>query len=127
LKSDGTVWTWGWNIKGQLGDGLTADRNAPYQVGGLGTMIAVSGGDCHSIALNADGTVWTWGCYGRTQVDATTVIDYIHPFPVQVPALTNVVMIVARDYHNIAVKSDGTVWTWGWNINGQLGNGSTVD
>ena len=127
LKSDGTVWTWGQNSKGELGDAGTSNRNLPYQVGSLHNVIAVSGGDCHTIALKADGTVWTWGCYGRTQVDANTIIDYVHPVPIQVPGLTHVVKLAARDYHNIAVKSDGTVWTWGWNVNGQLGNDTTID
>jgi alpha-tubulin suppressor-like RCC1 family protein len=127
LKSDGTVWTWGQNSKGELGDAGTANRNLPYQVTSLSHVIAVSGGDCHTIALKADGTVWTWGCYGRTQVDANTIVDYVHPVPIQVPGLTHVVKLAARDYHNVAVKSDGTVWTWGWNVNGQLGNGTTID
>ena len=61
LKSDGTVWTWGRNEYGQLGDGTTTDRNAPVQVSGLSEVIAIEGGYGHTIALKSDGTIWAWG------------------------------------------------------------------
>ena len=99
---------------------------------GLSNVIAVSGGDCHSSALGADGTVWTWGCnnnltnsVGGSELGDGTNIE--RHTPVQVVNLTNVVAIAARDYHNIALKSDGSLWTWGFNANGQLGDNTTID
>jgi alpha-tubulin suppressor-like RCC1 family protein len=131
VKTDGTVWTWGQNGNGELGNGTTTSSNVPVQVGGLSDVIAVSGGDCHSAALKADGTVWAWGCnntasgVGNFEVGDGTGIE--RHTPVQVVGLSNVVLLAARDYHNIAVKADGSVWTWGFNANGQLGDNTTAD
>ena len=60
LKNDGTVWTWGWNEYGQLGDGTTIQRTTPIQVSGLTDVTQIAGGDYHTIAVKNDGTVWTW-------------------------------------------------------------------
>ncbi|HVT61566.1 MAG TPA: hypothetical protein VHR45_24610 [Thermoanaerobaculia bacterium] len=124
LKSDGTVWTWGQNASGELGNGTTVMSNVPVQVGGLSDVIAVSGGDCSTAALKADGTVWTWGCNDRAQLGDGTNTERHQP--VQVSGLGNVIAVAARDYHNISLKSDGSLWTWGWNINGQLGDNTTI-
>lgn len=125
LRSDGTVWAWGNNVKGELGNGTTVTSSVPIQVAGLSGMTAVSGGDCHSAALKSDGTVWTWGCNDRAQLgDASNTERHQ---PVQVTGLTHVTQIAARDYHNYALKDDGTVWAWGWNVNGQLGDNTTSD
>src|SRR6185436_7579276 len=64
LKSDGTVWAWGYNYYGTLGDGTTTTRSTPVQVSGLTGVIAVSAGTLHSLALKSDGTVWAWGYNG---------------------------------------------------------------
>lgn len=61
LKNDGTVWAWGNNNQGQLGDGTTVQRNTPVQVSGLNNVINFSGGLYYNTALKNDGTVWTWG------------------------------------------------------------------
>src|SRR5262249_50383767 len=61
LEQDGTVWAWGGNTEGELGDGTTTDRSAPVKVLGLSDVAAISAGLSHSLALNRDGTVWTWG------------------------------------------------------------------
>jgi alpha-tubulin suppressor-like RCC1 family protein len=61
LRSDGTVWAWGSNEDGQLGDGTTTNRSTPVQVSGLSNVTAVAAGASHSLALRGDGTVWAWG------------------------------------------------------------------
>ena len=61
LKSDGTVWAWGQNERGQLGDGTTSNRSTPVQVSNLTGVIAIAAGDSQSLALKSDGTVWAWG------------------------------------------------------------------
>ena len=101
LKADGTVWAWGFNGAGQLGDGTQTDRLAPVQVqgpGGAGNLtdvIAIAAGGYVSLALKSDGTVWSWG--GPVT-------------PVQVTGLANVIAIARGSAHSLALKSDGTVW-----------------
>lgn len=126
LKSDSTVWVWGWNEDGQLGDGTIVNKSTPQQVNGLTGVVAIAAGTYHVLALKADGTVWAWGDNvsgqignGNTGTDQTT--------PVQVSGLTNVVKITAGRFFSLAIKSDGTVWTWGENLYGQLGDGTTTD
>jgi alpha-tubulin suppressor-like RCC1 family protein len=131
LKSDGTVWTWGNNASGELGDGTTTNRASPVQVLNVSNIVAVSGGDDHSSALAADGTVWKWGLNDTGELGNGTTNILINPVPAKIRTdifgngFSNVVMVAARDYHNIAVKQDGSVWMWGANDRGQCGNGST--
>ena len=124
LKQDGTVWSWGWNGEGQLGDGSTSNRAAPVQVSGLSDVVAISAHFRHSLALKRDGTVWAWGnnSYG-TLGNATFVSSQV---PVQVLSLLGVTDIAAAAYHSVALKQDGTVWAWGLNGDGQLGNVQTA-
>jgi alpha-tubulin suppressor-like RCC1 family protein len=121
LKKDGTVWTWGSNSSGQLGDGTTQSSPVPYKVSGISDVKAIATGSGHVVALKQDGTVWGWGGNHSGQVgngefqDSTT--------PVQVPSLHDVTAIVAGAFNTSALKRDGTLWSWGFNGKGQLGNG----
>lgn len=123
LKSDGTVWSWGDDANGQLGDDLaSADQATPVQVSGLTNITAISAGWFHSMALKNDGTVWAWGSDGFGQLgDDVALVN--QNTPVQVSGLTNIVAIAGGAYHSLALKSDGTVWSWGWDsFFGQLGD-----
>lgn len=124
LRADGTVWAWGTNVEGQLGRGTAGGiGNAPAQVDGLTGVTAIAAGGRHSVALRSDGTVWSWGSNQRGQVgNGTTGAPVTRP--AQVSGLTGVVAIAAGGFHSVALRSDGTVWTWGWNENGQLGSGT---
>ena len=122
LKSDGTVWTWGNNGDGQLGDGGTTGSSIPDQVNDLSGVSAIASGADHSMALKSDGTVWAWGRNQFGQLGDGTTIQ--RNTPVQVSGLTGVTAIAGGALHSIALKSDGTVWTWGLNENGQLGDGT---
>ena len=125
LKSDGTVWAWGSNASGEVGDGTTIQRNVPVQVTTLGTnAVSVWAGDGNSMALLSDGTVWKWGAnqYGE-QGDGTSDTNS-HPLPKQVSGFSNVAFAVCRDYHDICIKWDGTVWVWGDNWGGGCGDSS---
>ncbi|SMB96533.1 Alpha-tubulin suppressor [Thermanaeromonas toyohensis ToBE] len=125
LKSDGTVWAWGANAYGQLGDGTTTNRLTPVQVWNLSGVVAIAGGGNHSLALKSDGTVWAWGYNGAGQLgDGTTISRYT---PVQVQGLSGVVAVAGGSNHSLALKSDGTVWAWGQNGYGQLGDGTTTN
>jgi len=122
LKHDGTVWSWGGNIRGQLGDGTSDDSTTPRQVG-LTQVVSIASGYSHTIALKSDGTVWAWGDNVDGQLGDGTNLE--RNAPVQVTGLTGVVAIDAGYAHNLALKDDGTVWTWGRNNWGQLGHGNT--
>ncbi|MBE0605157.1 MAG: chitobiase/beta-hexosaminidase C-terminal domain-containing protein, partial [Deltaproteobacteria bacterium] len=125
VKSDGTVWAWGYNYSGQLGDGTTTDRSLPVRVTGLSGVAAVAAGVGHTVAVKSDGTLWTCGANGFGQLGDGTTTNRSQP--VQVTALSGVVAIAAGYYHTVAVKSDGTVWAWGYNGFGQLGDGTTTN
>ena len=125
--SDGTVWAWGFNFSGQVGDDTTTQRNSPVQVSGLSNVTAISAGAAFCLALKGDGTVWAWGDNfgGRLgNGDSETLYSLTS---VQVSGLTGIISIAAGDYHGLAVKNDGTVWAWGYNLSGQLGDGTTTN
>ena len=134
LRADGTVWAWGHNQQGQLGDGTTTDRLGPVRVSGLSGVRAVAAGAYHSLAVKADGTVWTWGSGHPGQL---ALVDGVagavrasgsgHPGqPVRVDGIDGAVAVAAGAAHSVVVRGDGTVWTWGSNDAGQLGDGTTT-
>jgi alpha-tubulin suppressor-like RCC1 family protein len=123
LKSDGTVWAWGHNDYGQLGDGTTTMRTTPVQVSNLSGVHAIACGTHHVVALKGDGTVWTWGRNVNGQLGDGTWTD--RHTPVQVEDLNGVCAVAGGGDHTIALKCDGTVWTWGRNLDGQLGDGTS--
>ena len=123
LKSDGTVWAWGWNVFGQAGDGSGVNQNAPVKVARLTKVIAIAAGGNHSLALESDGSVWAWGgnIYGELGDGTTTT----RQAPTRVAG--GAAGIACGQYHSMTLQSDGTVYAWGSNSNGQLGNGTTTD
>ena len=120
LKSDGTVWTWGWNYHGQLGDGTNMDKYTPVKVIGLTGGTAISAGGGHSVALKSDGTVWAWGQNLVGQLGDGTYT--YRNTPVQVRGLTGVIAIAAGHQFTMALTRDGTVWVWGDNSGGVIGD-----
>ena len=133
VKTDGSVWAWGKNLWGEVGDGTIIDRPTPVQLTGLSNVVAVSGGDAHSSALDANGTIWKWGKndLGELGNGTTNFVPNVVPTRILTDnygaGFSNVVMMSARDYHNIAVKADGSVWQWGANDQGQCGDNTLVD
>ena len=125
LKNDSTVWVWGWNTDGQLGDGTVVDKIVPKKVNGLTGIKAIAAGTYHMLALKSDGSVWAWGDNISGQIGDGSTTD--RTTPTQVIGLTGVIKIAAGRFFSLAVKSDGTVWTWGENLYGQLGNGTTTN
>ena len=124
LKSDGTVWAWGANNKGQLGNGAVIDSSTPVQVSSLAGVTAIAGGGFHSLALMSGGTVWAWGNGGDGELGNGTYVDSSTPVQVGglLTPLTGVTAITSGYYHSVALKSDGTAWAWGINSEGELGN-----
>lgn len=124
LDNNGYVWTWGLNRFGQLGNYNTVDSSNPIKVADIDSVIAVATGMQHTMALKQDGTVWAWGCnYNGRLGDGTNEQRYA---PVQVKGtaetpFTNCTGIDAGEYHTLAFQKDGSIWAWGWNLNGSLG------
>jgi alpha-tubulin suppressor-like RCC1 family protein len=123
VKNDGTVWTWGQNNNGQLGNGTTVNSDFPVQVSGINTASKAFAGSDHVLILLNDGTVKAWGLNDAGQLGDGTNID--KTTPITVPGLTNVVDVNGGDSFSSAVKSDGTLWVWGENFHGQLGQGTS--
>jgi alpha-tubulin suppressor-like RCC1 family protein len=123
VRQDGTVWAWGYNYFGQLGDGTTDNRLTPVQVSGLSGVIAIAAGSGHSLALTSDGSVWAWGSNGVGELGDGTTTDSLTP--VHVGGLSGVTRISVSDGSSYALRSDKTVWAWGWNGYGQLSDGTT--
>lgn len=126
LKADGTVWAWGHNVYGQLGNGATTDSGTPVKVSGLGGITAIAAGKYHSLALKGDGTVWAWGHNGAGDLGTMTTQtcsswEPCSMTPTQVTGLSGVVAIATHSQHNLVLKSDGTVWAWGLDDYGQVG------
>jgi alpha-tubulin suppressor-like RCC1 family protein len=123
LKQDGTVWSWGRNDSGQLGDGGLVSQAVPVRVGGLGQIVDIAAGLTHSLALGADGSVWAWGGNKHGQLGENGLSDRNTPGRVGGLSGDRVVALAAGGWHSLALKSDGSVWTWGRGDFGQLGNG----
>src|SRR5437588_1067427 len=126
LKSDGTVWAWGSNLDGQLGNGTTTlDSTTPVQVSGLSGVTAIAASFRHSLALKSDGTMWGWG--DNTYGDLGDGTTFTRNSPVQVSGLSGVTAIAAGLWHSLAVESDGSAWAWGDNLSGGVGSSTTTN
>lgn len=131
LKNDGTLWAWGRNSYGQLGDGTKTNKNTPTQIGSANDWKIISAGDTHSMAIKTDGTLWIWGDnYGSQLGDGTDPnsppLQNYRINPTQINSDTDWETISAGYYHSLAVKSDGTLWGWGYNGYGEVGDGTNA-
>lgn len=120
VKTDGTLWAWGFDEYGQLG--YWDAPYHPWSPGMVGTGFAsVAAGHEHTVALKTDGTVWAWGWNAYGQIGDGTM-DVPSARPVQVG--TDFASVAAGYAHTVAVKLDGTLWAWGLGVDGQIGDGT---
>jgi alpha-tubulin suppressor-like RCC1 family protein len=127
IKTDGTLWTWGYNSSGQLGDNTTVNKSRPVTTAGGGTnWKQVAGGSYHTAAIKTDGTLWTWGYNGYGQLGDGTNVNKSSPVTTAGGG-TNWKQVSSGDYHTAAIKTDGTLWTCGYNSYGRLGDGTTAN
>jgi uncharacterized repeat protein (TIGR01451 family) len=144
LKNDGTVWAWGFNQFGGVGNfqctpppGTCQHVAAPFQVVDSGGnpftgVVGIAGGGGHSLAVKSDGTVWAWGYNGFGQIGDGTFGDGVNfgntdndkHTPVQVTGVANAVAVAGGENWSMALLNDGTLRTWGFNDMGQLGDGT---
>jgi len=122
LKSNGTIWAWGNNENGRLGDGTTTNRSVPIQIGN-NQWKDIAAGNFHSLGIKTDGTLWQWGSYGWIEGQQLIPISLT---PVQVGTDNDWKSIAAGYSISFAIKEDNTLWAWGFNTLGWLGNNSTT-
>ena len=129
LKRDGTVWTWGNNDSGQLGDGTTTSHAIPQRVGGIRDVAHLAAGNDATLVVKTDGTVWGWGKDIHAVLPKGLAVRNALT-PRQIPELQDIVAVAmpgqgyTNGSHFLAVDRRGTVWSWGFNANGQLGQGT---
>ena len=127
VKTDGTLWLWGCNLSGVLGNNSSVNQSSPVQTVSTGTnwkQVSITG--YHSAAIKTDGTLWLWGdaAFGKLGTNAATY----HSSPVQtISTGTNWKKVTTGWNHTAAIKTDGTLWLWGENSCGTLGDNSTIN
>jgi len=127
IKTDGSLWSFGNNTNGQLGNGTTADKNVPSKVGTSNDWKTVTAGWGHTIALKTDGTLWAWGNGNLGQIgNGSNTVKPYNPQQ-QIGTEKDWQDIAAGAHYTVALKTDGTLWAWGYNEFGQLGDGTTVN
>ena len=126
LQSNGTLWTWGNNQVGQLGQGDTTNRSTPTQIGALSVWTQIAVGANHSLAIQSNGTLWGWGDNFNGQLGLNTSSSY-RSSPVQVGSLSTWTKINCSNTGALALQSNGTLWSWGSNGTGQLGLSDITD
>ncbi len=127
IKTDGTLYTWGDNEYGQLGNGDSGKYKqvkAPARIGTDSDWASVYAGSYHSFALKTDDTLWAWGLNGGTLGDGTTDLKST---PTMIGADTDWAFIATQHDITFAIKNDGSLWAWGENMWGQIGDGTTDD
>ena len=126
IKNDGTLWAWGYNGQGALGQNNTIVRSSPVQVGSDIDWQSIAGGSNSSFAIKTNGSLWSWGNGGYGRLGHNNTTNYSSPK--QVGALTTWSKITASNGGLcVALKDDGTLWSWGSNNVGQLGLGNTIN
>jgi alpha-tubulin suppressor-like RCC1 family protein len=128
IKTDGTLWTWGFGTSGALGDASgTGSKSRPVTTFAGGTnWKQVSSGDSHTAAIKTDGTLWTWGNGTNGRLGNAVTTGNISTPVTTFAGGTNWKQVSCGTQHTAAIKTDGTLWTWGIGTSGRLGNASTT-
>lgn len=126
LQSNGTVWSWGKGSLGQLGIPNVYNSETPIQIPGLSQVVSIKAANAHSLAVKSDGSVWTWGSNLGGQLGLGNSSLIFQMTPVQVPWLSNVKAVSGGASNSIALQNNGTVWSWGDNTHGQVGDGTSL-
>jgi alpha-tubulin suppressor-like RCC1 family protein len=130
LTSTGSVLGWGLNDQGQLGDGTSGNNNVPpgnVSLPAGTTVIAIAAGSLHTLALTSTGAVLAWGYNAQGELGDGNRKNTDVPVKVKLPAGVKVTAIAAGGYDSLALTSSGAVYAWGYNADGELGDGSTTN
>lgn len=126
LKTNGTIWSWAQNNNGQCGLGNTTQYSSPKQIGALTNWSDIASGNNNCLAVKTDGTLWSWGNNNLGSLGLGNTTYYSSPK--QIGSLTSWLKVAATGYaHSFAIKTDGTLWSWGGGVNGQSGLGNTTN
>jgi alpha-tubulin suppressor-like RCC1 family protein len=123
IKQDSSIWAWGLNQSGQVGNGTTTPRSTPYQVGNE-RWLEIHNGFNHTIALKSDGTLWAWGSNSDGELGIGSFINKL--VPTKIGTSNDWKTFICGAGHNLAIKTNGTLWAWGSNLLGELGNGNNT-
>jgi alpha-tubulin suppressor-like RCC1 family protein len=123
LRTNGTLWAWGNNSFGRLGDNTVVNKSSPVSVVGGFNWCQVSAGNYHSVAIRNDGTAWTWGYNTCGRLGDNTIIARSSPVSV-VGGFTDWCQVSGGGNHTIALRTNGTAWAWGLSCCGRLGDNS---
>ena len=134
LASNGSLFSWGDNHYGELGDGTDSSRSSPVSVNMRGVLngkniVQVSAGFYHTIALSSDGSIFSWGYNYYGQLGDGTTTSRLSPVSVNMSGVLNgknIIQVSTGTYHTIALSSDGSIFAWGFNENGELGDGTNT-
>ena len=122
IADDGSLWAWGRNNWGELGDGTTRARTRPVQISADTDWVSVAVGHAHNIAIRADGSLWGWGWNHKGQLGDGTTSNRTRP--IQIGSDTDWARVAAGENSTFAIKEDGSLWAWGANYWGPLGDGT---
>ena len=111
IKDDRSLWVWGDNFTGQVGDGTQVERSSPVKLPGVAAIVDAGGGEAHSVAVRADGSVLAWGLNDRGQVGDGTTSNRALPTPVT--GMSGATRVAVGANHAVILKSDGSAWAWG--------------
>jgi alpha-tubulin suppressor-like RCC1 family protein len=126
IKTDGTLWAWGYANNGQLGDNTVTNKSSPVQtIAGGNNWKQAAGGQATSAAIKTDGSLWLWGWNFRCQLGDNTAVNKSSPIQTVSGGLNW--RYVATGSHTAAIKTDGSLWVWGYNARGGLGDNTTVN
>ncbi len=124
IKKNGTLWAWGSNLYGSLGDSTKIDKKTPIQIGKDSNWISVDAGSDNSFAIKKDSTLWAWG--KNTNGNLGIGSNNSSLIPIQIGTAKDWIKVSAGFYHTLGVKSNGTLWAWGQNNYSQLGDGGAL-
>ena len=127
IKTDSTLWVWGLGTNGRLGTNDVISRSSPVQTISAGTdWKQVNLGTQHSAAIKGDGTLWLWGYNGAGRLGTNNIVDASSPVQT-ISGGTNWRSASIGGYHSAAIKTDGSLWAWGNNTNGRVGDGTATN